>query len=266
MRGQLIEEAEKSGVPIVLVHGNPETDVVWDLLVERLVESGHDEPVCLSPPGFGAPVPGGFGATSAEYVAWLIAELEDIGEPVDLVGHDVGGAHAIGVAMSRPDLLRSWSVDGLGVLDPDYEWHELAQVWQTPGAGEAWIAANLKQSPEQRAAFLNGHGMEASIAARVATGFDEAMGACILSLYRSRRREDLDVVSADLGAAAARPGLAVLATADRLVGSDEQKRRSAARAGAVVAELPGLRHWWMTENDGRPGVEALSAFWSSLAT
>jgi hypothetical protein len=151
-------------------------------------------------------------------------------------------------------------------LIPTARWHELAQVWQTPGAGEDWIAANLKQSPEQRAAFLNEHGMEASIAARVAKGFDEAMGAFILSLYRSRRSEDLAVVSADLGAAGARPGLAVLAAADTLVGTDEQKRRSAARAGAVVAELPGLRHWWMTEDENRPGAEALSRFWSLLAT
>jgi pimeloyl-ACP methyl ester carboxylesterase len=116
-----IDEAGQSGVPIVLVHGNPETDAAWDLLVARLVDAGHDEPVRLSPPGFGAPVPDGLGATAAEYLAWLIAQLEGIGEPVDLVGHDVGGAQAIGVAMSRPDLLRSWCADGLGVLDPDGE-------------------------------------------------------------------------------------------------------------------------------------------------
>jgi hypothetical protein len=54
-----IEEAVPRGVPVVLVHGNPETDVVWDLLVARLVESGLDEPVRLSPPGFGARCPTG---------------------------------------------------------------------------------------------------------------------------------------------------------------------------------------------------------------
>jgi hypothetical protein len=31
-----------------------------------------------------------------------------------------------------------------------------------------------------------------------------------------------------------------------------------------VADLPGLGHWWMTENDGRAGAQALAAFWSSL--
>jgi len=254
-----------SRATIVLVNGNPETAAVWDLLAARLTEFGHDAPTRLSPPGFGAPVPAGFGATAVEYHAWLVAQLEAIAEPVDLVGHDVGGAIAIAVAVSRPDLLHSWCADGLGVLDPDYEWHALAQIWQTPGVGEEWIADNLRRTSEQRAAFLNEHGMDASIAAVVARGFDEAMGACILKLYRSRLAADL-VLSSELASASARPGLAIAATGDSLVGTSEQKRRAATRAGAVVAELPGLGHWWMTQQDGRPGAEALTTFWSSLST
>jgi pimeloyl-ACP methyl ester carboxylesterase len=35
---------------VVLVHGNPETDAVWDPVVELL---GRDDVVRLSPPGFG---------------------------------------------------------------------------------------------------------------------------------------------------------------------------------------------------------------------
>ena len=42
---------------IALVHGVPETAAVWDLLADKLVELGYDEPLRLSPPGFGAPVP-----------------------------------------------------------------------------------------------------------------------------------------------------------------------------------------------------------------
>jgi hypothetical protein len=48
--------------------------------------------------------------------------------------------------MTRPDLLRSWATDAIGVFDPDYVWHDLAQTWQTPGAGEeamALIAAEV---------------------------------------------------------------------------------------------------------------------------
>ena len=58
---------------VVLVHGNPETAAIWDPLIAAL---GRDDVVTLSPPGFGAPVPDGFGAHSDDYVAWLVGELE----------------------------------------------------------------------------------------------------------------------------------------------------------------------------------------------
>jgi pimeloyl-ACP methyl ester carboxylesterase len=251
-------------VPIVLVHGNPETDAVWDLLAVRLAELGHDELVRLSPPGFGVPVPAGFDATAEEYRVWLIGELEQIGGLVDIVGHDWGGGHVLAVAMTRPDLLRSWCSDAIGIFEPDYVWHLLAQIWQKPQAGEEWVAGQLAHSPAQRAAFLADRGMDTAIAARVAAGFDETMGACMLRLYRSTPQAVLARIGAGLEAAAARPGLAVLATQDTAVGTDEQRRRAAVRAGARVADLPGLGHWWMTENDGRAGAEALVSFWSSL--
>ncbi|MGH2474574.1 MAG: alpha/beta fold hydrolase, partial [Candidatus Limnocylindrales bacterium] len=77
-------------MPIVLVHGVPETEAVWDEFRAHLAEI---ESITLSPPGFGAPVPEGFGATSDDYVAWLTAELRRIDGPIDLLGHDWGGGH-----------------------------------------------------------------------------------------------------------------------------------------------------------------------------
>ena len=120
---------------VVLVHGNPETDAVWGPLADAL---RRDDVVRLSPPGFGAPVPRGWGATVEEYRLWLVGELEAVGEPVDLVGHDWGGGHVANVAMTRPDLLRSWCSDILGVFEPDYVWHDMAQVWQTPLQSGPW--------------------------------------------------------------------------------------------------------------------------------
>jgi pimeloyl-ACP methyl ester carboxylesterase len=81
-------------VPAVFVHGNPETAAVRDPLLAGLVRAGasRDGLVCLSPPGFGAPLPDGFGATHGEYRDWLAGELEAFGEPADLAGHDVGGS------------------------------------------------------------------------------------------------------------------------------------------------------------------------------
>jgi hypothetical protein len=49
----------------------------------------------------------------------------------------------------------------------------------------------------------------------------------------------------NLPAAAQRPGLAIIGTEDHFVGSEEMRRRSAARAGARAEVFDGLGHWWM---------------------
>ncbi|UOZ02673.1 alpha/beta fold hydrolase [Amycolatopsis sp. WQ 127309] len=249
-------------MPAVFVHGNPETAAVWEPLLAELAAVRSDL-VCLSPPGFGAPLPPGFGATHAEYRDWLVEELTAFGEPVDLVGHDVGGGHVVNVVLSRPDLVRSWVSDVLGVYDPGYEWHELARRWQTPGVGEADVAARFGGTAEERTATLVERGMGRAVAARVAAGQDEAMGRAVLALYRSAAQAGPPGLGLGLERAAARPGLAVLATADHVVGTEEQRRRAAARAGARVAVLDGLGHWWMTEAPAR-GAAALTAFWSTI--
>ena len=114
----------------VFVNGNPESAAIWDPLCAEL---GRPDVLRLSPPGFGAPVPDGFACTVTAYRDWLVAELEALGAPADLVGHDIGGSTVVTVAMARPDLLRTWVSDSLGVFDPDYAWHDLARQWQAPG-------------------------------------------------------------------------------------------------------------------------------------
>jgi pimeloyl-ACP methyl ester carboxylesterase len=245
---------------VVLVHGNPETDAVWGPLVAEL---RRDDVVRLSPPGWGAPVPDGWGATVEEYRRWLVGELEAIGEPVDLVGHDWGGGHVVNVAMTRPDLLRSWCSDVLGIYEPGYVWHDLAQVWQTPGAGEQAVAAMLVDLKEPGGG-LAAYGMRPDVAAQMAQDYDEAMGRCILALYRDAAQPALARLGENLPAAAARPGLSVLATDDHFVGTEELRRRAAARAGARTAVLDGLGHWWMVQDPAR-GAAALTAFWDSLS-
>ncbi|MEV4050295.1 alpha/beta fold hydrolase [Amycolatopsis sp. NPDC049688] len=246
-------------MPAVFVHGNPETAAVWDLL---LAELARPDVVCLSPPGFGAPLPAGFEATHAGYRDWLVAELAAFGEPVDLVGHDLGGGHVVNVVLSHPELVRSWVSDALGMYDPGYEWHELARRWQTPGAGEADVAARFGGTAADRAAVLEERGMGEAVAARVAAGQDEAMGRAVLSVYRSAAA-GVPGLGLPLERAAARPGLAVLATADPVSGTEDQRRRSAARAGAQVAVLDGLGHWWMTHDPARAAA-ALTGFWATV--
>jgi pimeloyl-ACP methyl ester carboxylesterase len=243
----------------VFVHGNPETTFVWSELVSELERRGVDDIVLLAPPGFGAPVPEGFGATRLEYRDWLIGRIEALGSPVDLVGHDWGAGHVYAVAATRPDLLRSWAADCAGLLHPDYQWHSAAQAWQTEGDGEAMIAAMIALTGDQiEAAF----GVPATLAADIAEHLDAAMGEVILTLYRSATQPTMRELGDQLAAADRRPSLLLHPTADPYVPPD-MTPAVAERVGAEILTLDGLAHWWMFEN---PAVAAdgLVAFWSGL--
>jgi pimeloyl-ACP methyl ester carboxylesterase len=244
----------------VFVHGNPETADIWGPLIKAL---DRDDVVTLSPPGFGAPASESFGATSDDYVVWLVDELESLGRPVDLVGHDWGGGHVVRVACDRSDLLRSWATDIAGCFAPDYVWHDLAQAWQTPGAGEKALAEWQASPPAERAAGLASLGMTPDVALAVANAYDEVMGRCILSLYRSAAQPAMARWGEQLPAAAARPGLVLIPTEDTFTGGEARARGSASRAQAEVEVLDQLGHWWMLQDPVR-GAEALSRFWAGL--
>lgn len=247
---------------VALIHGVPETSDVWRPLIDALKSHGVSEVVCLSPPGFGAGVPDGWRASPRSYREWLITELESFDGPVDVVGHDWGGAHVMATAMVRPDLLRSWASDVPGLFDVDYVWHPLAQQWQQPGVGESAIDGLLALSVGERADYLAEEGMAPAVAAQVAPGIDPAMGRCILELYRAAAQPAMREAGRTLKDAARRPGLALLPSEDRVVGTDAQRRRAARHAGARTVDLAGHGHWWMTTAPEQ-AADVLTEFWSS---
>jgi len=216
-------------MPAVFVHGNPETAAIWGDLIPLL---GRHDAITLSPPGFGAPVPDGFNATANEYRDWLAEELQRIDGPIDLVGHDWGGGHVMRIAMERPELIRSWATDTAGLFDPQYVWHDMAQVWQTPGAGEQAVAQVEATPVVVRAMHYEALGMSKAVADQVAVAFDDAMGRCILALYRSAAQPAMATWGERLPHAAVRPGLVFVATEDHFVGGEAMARRSARLARA----------------------------------
>jgi pimeloyl-ACP methyl ester carboxylesterase len=243
-------------VTVVFVHGNPEVAAVWDALGAEL---GGDS-VALSPPGFGAPVPAGFDATSDAYTAWLVGELERFDGPVDLVGHDWGGIHVMRATTRRPDLVRRLVTDVAGTADPEYVWHDMARTWQTPGEGEAFVAAMAAAPIGDRIARLTSAGMTPAAARACAEAGGVEMGACILSLYRSATQPVLTEWGDEFVATPDRPPtLVVIPTEDQFVGGETLARRTAERWGAEVALLEGLGHWWMMQDPQR-GAAALRAF------
>ncbi|CAM5743677.1 hypothetical protein SALBM311S_11241 [Streptomyces alboniger] len=159
------------------------------------------------------------------------------------------------------ELLRSWASDAVGIFDRDYLWHELARRWQTPGDGEADVAERFGAAVEKRAASLVERGMSRPVAEQVAVAQDETMGRAVIALYRSAAQPVMAELGHHLEQATQKPGLAMIATEDHMVGTDRQRRRAARRAGARVETLDGLGHWWMTQDPAR-GARALAAFWA----
>src|SRR5882757_4654700 len=170
-------------MPAFLVHGNPDTSKLWEEVLPHLAGYG-EEVVAVDLPGFATPAAEGFPATKEAYVDWLVGELETLAErggPVDLVGHDWGSLLVQRIASIRPDLLRSVAAGG-AVVDADYPWHDIAQIWQTPGEGERYMAEDL--TDEVGVPYLVENGVPQRYAERNAW-LTPGNKACILALYRS---------------------------------------------------------------------------------
>jgi pimeloyl-ACP methyl ester carboxylesterase len=235
---------------LVLVHGVPETPAVWTPLREVLARRDVVTPQL---PGFGCPRPDGFEPTKEGYVDWLVSELEQLQSegPVDLVGHDWGAGLVIRVVSTRPGLVRRWVTDVAGLADEAQEWHTLAKVWQTEGAGEEYFKTQLEAPPEPSAQVLESLGVPFEHALSMIRACDETMASCILTLYRSAVEVGKEWAPEfhDIEP----PGLVLLPSADPFQ-SARHSRRVAERAGAATVELDGLGHWWMLQDPARAGA------------
>jgi hypothetical protein len=91
-------------------------------------------------------------------------------------------------------------------------------------------------------------------------GEDPTMAGCILALYRSAVTVGREWAPAFRDVPV--PGLVVVPSQDPFLAADVA-RAAARQAGAGVAELAGLGHWWMLQ-DPAQGAAMLERFWASL--
>lgn len=211
--------------------------------------------VAVPLPGFGVPLPPGFDCTKEEYVDWLAGEVEKIGEPVDIVGHDWGALLTARLVQLRPDLVRTWAIGG-AAIDEGYDWHPMAKMWQTPGLGEQVMAGF---TPEAMVTALTSEGVPEEAARAVASRVDERMKTSILPLYRSAVTFMKDW-HADVEKMRARSGLLIWGEKDpymQLVFA----RKMAERAGARLVAVPGS-HWWPVQFPAEAAAY-LEEFWGN---
>jgi pimeloyl-ACP methyl ester carboxylesterase len=239
-------------MPAVLLHGVPDTHRMWNAVRSHLTRTDVRTP---SLPGFGCPIPTGFDASKEAYVDWLVGEIEQIGEPVDLVGHDWGALLVQRVVSLRPDLIRTWAC-GDGPADRDYVWHDAAQQFQTPGLGEQIVAMmNVETFPPA----LVGLGIPLEAAQDTASRVDDTMRDCILRLYRSAVRvgEEWQPGVERI----TRPALILWSANDPFV-SLEFGKRLASRVRGELVVFEGCGHWWPYERPAEVAA-ALERFWAA---
>ena len=237
-------------MPAFLVHGVPDTHRLWDGVRSHL---SRKDVVAPDMPGFGSDTPPGWTATKEAYVDWIIGRIEQVGEPVDLVGHDWGSLLVQRVASLRPDLIRTWAC-GNGAVDREYVWHDMAQQWQTPGVGEALMQF---MGGDAMIEGLVAGGVPADVAPDIVSHIDERMKTCILALYRSAVRvgEEWE----DGVAKITRPALVLWGREDPFV-APQFAERLAARVRGTLHFFDGCGHFWPHERP-KETAEVLEEFW-----
>jgi len=147
------------------------------------------------------------------------------------------------------------------IAHPDYEWHDFAKIWQTPGEGEAFIEGQDAQSPEERAIGYEFLGVPHADALEMAAASDLTMGHCILDLYRSATPNPYHHWGP--WAPTAAPGLVLHPTEDPF-GNEVLAREVAGLLGAGFEPIGGAGHFWPYQAPDA-AVAVLTSFWAGLA-
>lgn len=189
----LREFGSGAGVPVLLLHGVPETSSAWSALAPRLAVGRR----VLAPdlPGLGGSAYGGpYDVPSLVAQLSALVEAEAAGRPVDVVGHDWGGSLALAVAAARPDLVRR-----VVVISAPYQKVDLTRAWHIPllgfvppslfiGAGRAMVRGMFRYAwktgrPPQD--LVEGYAQAYAAPDRV-----RAMAGYYRAAVRRRRTED----------------------------------------------------------------------------
>ena len=243
----------------LFIHGVPDSSTIWSPLVKQLADLGA---TIKTPdlPGFTAPPPIAFKATKEAYLDWLVGEVEALHKlngPIDIIGHDWGAVLAQRAVCVRPELFRSWVVSN-AVIDPNYQGHRLAKLWNTPIIGEIVMALS---KPAKLKEGLIASGIPEEIAATEAEQWQAGYKKkCILKLYRSSNglrfrnnwAQDLERMSPR--------GLLVWGENDPYVPLGIAQGFATER-GIPLQVIRGAGHWAIAERP-QEVAEALKSFWS----
>jgi haloacetate dehalogenase len=185
--------------PTLLLHGVPETATMWRPVIDELAR----DRIVIAPDLKGL----GESEVRGPYdIPTLVRELaalalHEVDGQIDVVGHDWGGALAIGLARSRPDLVRR-----LVVINAPYRHIDYTRAWHMPFFAlpvipEALFAATGRQFVPRALAY--GWRSRQPISDELREHYTEAYAdpariAAMLGYYRAAVRSRLARFARDL--------------------------------------------------------------------
>jgi haloalkane dehalogenase len=131
--------SNRRSLPVLLVHGYPESSFMWRHLLPPLAESGR-RAIAPDLPGYGNSPPFLSGTWESHVEAVEEFRQEAGLDRVALVVHDWGGLIGMRWACDHPDAVGALVVSNTGFF-PDGKWHGLASALRTEGAGEKVVDA-----------------------------------------------------------------------------------------------------------------------------
>ncbi|MEH6493802.1 alpha/beta fold hydrolase [Halopseudomonas sp.] len=130
-----------AGQPVLMLHGNPDSHVMWLPLIAKL--RGNYRLIVPDLPGFGASKSRADHAevTLQGMADWVghVLDATQVDRPVDLLLHDFGGVYGLAFATAYPERVRRLIITNT-VFQQDYRWHFWGRVWRTPRLGELSMA------------------------------------------------------------------------------------------------------------------------------
>jgi haloalkane dehalogenase len=239
--GATIHVAEwGAGPAVLLLHGNPDSSIMWEGVAERLGQRYR----CIAPdlPGFGhSQVPAAF-APSLDGMAQFIEQFlaaAGLDTPLDLVAHDFGGPFAFAWAVKHPQAVRRIAAINT-LFFSDYRWHFWARVWRTPILGELSMLA-LNRTMFAQAMRRNAPRMSDAHIDRTFALMSPGMRKEVLRLYRAAAdSESFKPWETDfLALVRSKPTLVIWGDKDPFIAKDFAERFNASR----VVHLPDAGHW-----------------------
>jgi len=244
------------GEPVVLLHSSASSSAQWRVLAQEL--SRRYRVIAPDLYGYGGTASWtGQGAFRLEHEAQIVcALLGRAGEPAHLVGHSFGGAVALHVARTRPDLLAS-----LTVIEPvafhllqGHDHQALQEIANVAGdVGKALTSGDYMGGIARFVDYWSGPGAWAGIPAEKRAGFAMCLGKVALDFEATLN----EPVSLQDFCALALPTLVVQGTRSPLPTLRICELLARALPEAQIATIEGAGH--LSPLTHRDGVNALIA-------